>query len=85
MKRCVLLLALFLASVPYAFAGGPGHGHHSSHVRNHVKIHGSRKSHASGSNDGTYQNGLGSSHKGGHYKNPKTHNHYRDRKHGTPQ
>jgi hypothetical protein len=84
MKRLVLLLAMLFAVVPFGFSrgNGPGPGHHhSSHVNNHA----SKKSHTSGSHDGTYEGGRGSSHKDGHYKNQKTHNHYRDRKHGTPQ
>ena len=85
MKRIVLLLAMLLAVVPFGFAGDHGGyrgpGHHSSHSSSHA----SKKSRPSGSQDGTYEGGRGSSHKGGHYKNSKTHNHYRDRKHGTPQ
>ena len=40
------------------------------------------KSHVPGSRDGTYVGPTGSSHKGSHYVNPNTGNHYRDRQHG---
>jgi hypothetical protein len=42
------------------------------------------KSHVPGSRDGTYVGSTGSSHKGSHYVNPSTGDHYRDRKHGVP-
>jgi hypothetical protein len=77
----VLLLSLLL-SVP-VFAKG-SRGGRSSSPHSH-STHASKKSHKSGSHDGQYQGGHGSSHKGGHYKNKKTSDHYRDRKHGTPQ
>jgi len=43
------------------------------------------KSYVPGHADGYYVGGLGgSSHKGSHYENTKTHDHYRDRAHGVP-
>jgi hypothetical protein len=43
-----------------------------------------RKSMVPGSGDGYYIGGQGSSHRGGHYYNPRTGNDYRDRKDGVP-
>ena len=81
MKRLFLVLSLSLALLMPSFALGPhGSGHHSSSTS-----HTSKKSHKAGSNDGSYQGGSGSSHKGGHYKNTRTSNHYRDRKARTPK
>jgi hypothetical protein len=45
----------------------------------------STKSRVPGSKDGTYVGGKGSSHKGGHYKNPATGNKERNRKAGVPK
>jgi len=42
------------------------------------------KSHVSGSRDGTYVGSTGPNHKGSHYVNPRTGDHYRDREHGVP-
>jgi hypothetical protein len=42
------------------------------------------KSHVPGSRDGTYSGSTGSSHRGGHYSNIHTGDHYRDRQGGTP-
>jgi hypothetical protein len=42
------------------------------------------KSHVPGSGGGTYVGSSGSSHKGSHYINHNTANHYRDRAHGVP-
>ena len=65
-----LLMGVALCVPSFARSGSHGSGH---------------KSHARGSNDGTYAGGKGSSHKGGHYKNKKTNDDYRDRKGGTPK
>jgi len=86
----ILLLTLALSLPVFARGGRSGGGHRASHsTRSHTSSyshsHASRKSHTSGSHDGHYQGGHGSSHKGGHYKSNKTGDHYRDRKHGTPQ
>ena len=52
MKRLVLLVVMLFAFVPLGFAGNHGPGsHHSSHS---TSGHISKKSHASGSHDGTY-------------------------------
>lgn len=52
---------------------GQRHRSHSKATQTHT----SKKSNASGSNDGHYEGGSGgSSHKGGHYKNSTTRNHY---------
>lgn len=86
MKRLVLLLALLFAFVPAGFAAGhAGHSHPSSHHSRVSRKHSRtpKKSHVRGSNDGTYVGGHGSSHKGGHYKNKNTNDHYRDREDGT--
>ncbi len=45
---------------------------------------GGNKSHVPSSRDGTYVGSTGSDHKGSHYVNPNTGNHYRDRKDGVP-
>jgi hypothetical protein len=42
------------------------------------------KSYVPGSRDGYYRGSHGSSHKGSHYVNPNTGDHYRDRAHGVP-
>jgi hypothetical protein len=76
MKRLMQVLALLFAFVPAGFAAN----HYSG-----PRTHGSRKSHVAGSHDGTYPGGRGASHKGGHYKNSHTRDHYRDRQHGIPR
>ena len=76
-----ILLSLALALPSVAVGQRHGGGHHTSSSSSHA----SKKSHRSGSNDGTYQGGNGSSHKGGKYKNKSTSDHYRDRKAGTPK
>jgi len=50
----------------------------SVNAQSHRSKGGSSKSKSSGS--GYYKGGKGSSHKGGHYKNASTGNHYRKRK-----
>ena len=82
MRTILILLLSLVLSVP-VFAKG-SHGGRSSATHSH-SLHASKKSHKSGSHDGQYQGGQGSSHKGGYYKNKKTGDHYRDRKHGTPK
>jgi hypothetical protein len=73
-KLLSIILLSFALVMPSVVVGQHHRGHHSS-----------KKSHTAGSHDGTYQGGTGSSHKGGHYKNKKTGDHYRDRKDGTPK
>jgi hypothetical protein len=82
LRISLILLLSCVLSMP-VFAKG-SHGGRSSSPHSHSS-HASKKSHKSGSHDGQYQGGHGSSHKGGHYKNKKTGDHYRDRKHGTPK
>jgi hypothetical protein len=41
----------------------------------HARSHGGSHAHY-GNQGGHYVGGKGSSHKGGHYKNPRTHDHY---------
>jgi hypothetical protein len=76
MRSWILSVALVAGMWGPAHARGGGHSHasHSSHS------HASVKSHAAGSHDGTFVGGTGSSHKGGHYVNPKTNDHYRAHK-----
>jgi hypothetical protein len=71
----VLTLGLIIPSI--SLAKGHGSSHRSSRT--------SKKSMRSGSNDGSYRGGRGSSHKGGTYKNPKTNNHNRNRASGVPK
>jgi hypothetical protein len=85
MKSARILLVLllsFVLTVPTLALKGGGRGGRSSGPHGHAH-HASKKSHKAGSEDGQYEGGQGSSHKGGHYKNKNTDNHYRDRKHGT--
>jgi len=77
MKRLLLLLVLIFGLAPFGIASS----HHVSYSGHRsAGHHASRKSTAPGRHDGHYAGGRGSSHKGGHYKNPTTHNHYRNRK-----
>jgi hypothetical protein len=84
----ILLLTLVLSLPVFARGGRSSGGHRASHstrsrTSSYSHPHASRKSHSAGRHDGFYEGGQGSSHKGGHYKNKKTGDHYRDRKHGT--
>jgi len=78
----VLLLSFVLSLPVFARGSRGGKGRTSTHLSQTHRV--SKKSHTADSHDGRYEGGRGSSHKGGHYKNSKTGNHYRDRKHGTP-
>lgn len=80
----VLIVSLSVAFTLPGFARGgrEGKGRSSFHSS---RRQASKKSHVSGSHDGTFQGSHGSSHKGGQYKNRKTSSHYRNRKSGTPQ
>jgi hypothetical protein len=73
MRAIALVILTMLLSLP-GFA--QKHRSHSSSTQTHT----SKKSTAAGSHDGHYENGRGSSHKGGHYKNSTTHDHYRKHK-----
>jgi hypothetical protein len=70
MKRFAALLLLFFVMSPLAVAQHAHGGSSHSSGRSHKS---SRKAR------GHYEGGIGSSHKGGHYKNPATHDHYRKR------
>ena len=72
----ILVLSCVL-SMPVFAKGSRGGRSSSSHS------HTPCASNKAVSHDVRYQGGHGSSHKGGHYKNSKTGNHYQDRKHGT--
>ena len=68
-----MLTILSAAIVLGMFSGVAGAGHYSAshpHATTHEKRH-------YDNNGGHYRGGRGSSHKGGRYKNPKTHDHYR--------
>jgi uncharacterized protein with FMN-binding domain len=89
MKRFLLVLltsaALVICAQPI---GAKGHtaSHSKSAPKTSKKPATSKKSSKPGSNDGTYVGGQGgSSHKGGHYKNPTTNDKERNRKAGTPK
>lgn len=83
LRRFLVAILLSLALAMPSLVAGQRHGgsHHSSSSSSHSAT----KSHRAGSNDGRYQGGSGSSHKGGKYKNSNTGDHYRDRKAGTPR
>lgn len=64
MKAILTCLMCVLLATP-AFARGGSHGGgHGGHGGSHVN------------RGGHYAGGHGSSHKGGHYKNKRTHDHY---------
>lgn len=81
MKRFLLTLtaALTLFPIQPATAKPGASRSHSSKPKNPKA---SKKSQVPGSKDGHYAGGVGSSHKGGHYKNATTGNKERNRKAG---
>ncbi len=82
MTRCAItLLLVILALVPMGLASRHGSGTRV-HSYTHHATSTSRKSHVRGHGEGLYVKGRGKSHKGGHYVNQRTGNHYRDRKSG---
>jgi len=74
MKRKILLIGIILSFILVPFTtqiSARGHRSYSSHS--------SYTSHRSSYHTGHYAGGKGSSHKGGHYKNSSTNDHYRKR------
>jgi hypothetical protein len=64
--RTILILVLSLVLAVPVFAKGAGHGGRSRSSSHTHFSHVSKKSHKSGSHDGQYVGGHGSSHEDGH-------------------
>lgn len=73
-KTITLFIAILLLASPAFGRGGGGHSSGS-----HSNSHGSTGSSHSSTSAGHYVGGVGSSHRGGHYVNPATGNHYQQR------
>jgi len=74
MKRKLLLIGILISFLLVPFTTPVSARGHRSY-----SIHSSYTSHRSLYHTGHYAGGHGSSHKGGHYKNSSTHDHYRKR------
>jgi hypothetical protein len=83
-KALVLALLFGLSTVVFApsVEAGKGGGRPRSHSTRSYSPRSSSRGYYRGPRQpaGTYMNGVGSSHKGGHYTNPYTGNRYQKRK-----
>jgi len=75
MRRKIILIGILISFILSSFTfqvSARGHRSYSNHSFS--------TSHQSSYHTGYYAGGRGSSHKGGHYKNSSTNDHYRRRK-----
>jgi hypothetical protein len=75
MRRIVILIGILLCFNFSSFTNETLARGHRSYTSHHTYT-----SHCTSYHSGYYAGGKGSSHKGGHYKNSSTHDHFRTRR-----